>query len=136
MLQTRKLRKKLGMTQSELAEKIGVTFGTVSIWERGLRMPEWATLQKMCELFGVTIEDLIENPEPAEKQNESEKKEQLASDFIEKHEILCLREALTEACGMICQRNKSGNRYSLSAELLNKSALRLMAVMEEQNAGK
>ena len=136
MLQIRKLRKKLGMTQSELAQKIGVTFGTVSIWERGLRMPEWTTLQKMCELFGVTVQDLIENPETEEKQDEAEQKEQLIDAFIEEHETLCLREALAEACGMICQINKTGDRYTLSAELLHQSALGLMTAMEEQNAGK
>lgn len=136
MLQTRKLRKKLGMTQSELAQKIGVTFGTVSIWERGLRMPEWTTLQKMSELFGVTVQELIENPETEEKQDEAEQKEQLTGSFIEEHETLCLREALMEACGLICQRDKTGDRYTLSAELLNQCALRLMTAMEEQNAGK
>ena len=51
----RELRKEKGLNQSELAEAIHTTLGTVSIWERGVREPEKSTLKKLCEFFDVSL---------------------------------------------------------------------------------
>ena len=51
----RELRKEKGLNQTQLAEAIHTTFGTVSIWERGVREPEMSTLKKLCEFFGVSL---------------------------------------------------------------------------------
>ena len=52
----RELRKKNNVTQSQLAEKLGVASVTVSIWERGVRRPEFETLDTIIilTLFIVT----------------------------------------------------------------------------------
>lgn len=55
----KKLRKEKGMKQSELAEAIGVTMYTVSLWERGQRTPENKALKKLAEFFGVSISYLV-----------------------------------------------------------------------------
>ena len=47
----KELRKANGMTQTELAEKMGVTKGTVSTWETDSRKPSFKTLDQLCELF-------------------------------------------------------------------------------------
>ena len=47
----KELRKESGMTQTELAEKMGVTKGTVSTWETNSRTPSFNTLNQLCELF-------------------------------------------------------------------------------------
>ena len=47
----KQLRKEIGMTQTELAEKIGVTKGTVSTWETDSRKPTFGKLIKLCDLF-------------------------------------------------------------------------------------
>lgn len=47
----KQLRKENGMTQTELAEKLNVTKGTVSTWETNRRMPGFDTLEEMCTLF-------------------------------------------------------------------------------------
>lgn len=47
----KELRKASGMTQTELAEKMGVTKGTVSTWETNSRTPSFNTLNQLCELF-------------------------------------------------------------------------------------
>ena len=51
----RELRKEKGLNQSQLAEAIHTTFGTVSIWERGVREPEMSTLKKLCDFFDVSL---------------------------------------------------------------------------------
>ena len=58
------LRKARGMTQEELSESIGVTRQTISKWELDASTPDLDYLCKLCDLFGVTADDLI-RPEKA-----------------------------------------------------------------------
>ena len=53
------LRKKNGLTQSNLAEIIHVSDKTISKWELGLSVPESDILMKLSEYFNVSVEDLI-----------------------------------------------------------------------------
>lgn len=52
------LRKEKGMTQLELAEKIGVTDKAVSKWERDLSCPDINSLPDLAEILGVTVDEL------------------------------------------------------------------------------
>ncbi|MFV0395752.1 MAG: helix-turn-helix domain-containing protein [Coprobacillaceae bacterium] len=52
-------RKELGMTQEELAEKLGITFQAVSKWETGISMPDINMLQSISQLFNISIDELI-----------------------------------------------------------------------------
>lgn len=54
------LRKENGMTQLELAEKIGVTDKAVSKWERDISCPDVSSLPKLAEIFGVTVDELMQ----------------------------------------------------------------------------
>lgn len=54
------LRKEKGMTQLELAELMGVTDKAVSKWERDLSCPDVSTLPKLAELFGVSVDELMQ----------------------------------------------------------------------------
>lgn len=54
-----KLRKERSMTQEQLAEALGVTFASVSKWERGIARPELDLLAEMADLFEVSIDTLI-----------------------------------------------------------------------------
>lgn len=47
----KQLRKEIGMTQTALAETLGVTKGTVSTWETNSRVPSFEALVKMSDLF-------------------------------------------------------------------------------------
>lgn len=51
-------RKKSGLTQKELAEKIGVKNTAVSNWESGNNSIDIETLFSACEIFGVTLNDM------------------------------------------------------------------------------
>ena len=55
----KKLRQEKGILQDTLAEEIGVTKGTVSVWERGIRKPDFDTLEKLASYFGVTLPYLL-----------------------------------------------------------------------------
>lgn len=54
-----KYRKKSGLSQAELAQKIGVKNSTVSSWERGANAPDIETLFGICRLFNVTVADMF-----------------------------------------------------------------------------
>lgn len=54
-----KYRKKRGLTQEELAEKLGVTFQAISKWENAKSAPDIFFLPKMAELFGCHIDELF-----------------------------------------------------------------------------
>ncbi|MCI9577817.1 MAG: helix-turn-helix domain-containing protein [Oscillibacter sp.] len=56
------LRKKAGLSQSEIAEKLFVTRQAVSRWEQGGTVPEIETLQAISKLFNVTINGLLGYP--------------------------------------------------------------------------
>ena len=60
------LRKQHGMTQLELAEKMGVTDKAVSKWERDLSCPDINSLPKLAEILGVSVEDLMQVKKEAE----------------------------------------------------------------------
>ena len=49
------LREKTGMTQTELAEKIGVSKSVVSAYEKGIRNPSHKILELIAKTFGVSI---------------------------------------------------------------------------------
>ena len=53
------LRKEKDLTQSQLGEQLGVSNKTVSRWETGTYMPPVEMLQKLGELYGVSINELL-----------------------------------------------------------------------------
>ncbi|WP_368489274.1 helix-turn-helix domain-containing protein [Clostridium sp. BJN0013] len=55
------LRKKHDMSQSELAEKLGVTQQTISKYENGSREPDTETLKLLSSIFDVSIDYLLGN---------------------------------------------------------------------------
>lgn len=53
------LRYQAGMTQDELAKKLGVSKGSVAMWETNKRIPTTGTLILLADLFGVTTDYLL-----------------------------------------------------------------------------
>lgn len=58
-------RCKIGMTQAEMAERLGVTNKAVSKWETGKSKPTTNTLRKMAALFGLSVDELLQIREGA-----------------------------------------------------------------------
>lgn len=54
-------RKRLGLTQDQLAESLGVTAQAVSKWENDLSCPDISMLPKLAQLFGTTVDALLGN---------------------------------------------------------------------------
>lgn len=61
-------RKKLGLTQNELAEKLMVTSQAVSKWENARGIPDIEMLNKLSEIFNVDIKDIINGEKTLEKE--------------------------------------------------------------------
>lgn len=61
------LRRKHNMTQLDLAEKLNYTDKAISKWERGESIPDVLVLKNIADLFGVTVDYLLqeEHPTPA-----------------------------------------------------------------------
>ena len=66
----KQLREQRGMTQEELANRLGVKYPAVSKWERGMAYPSMNTVIKMAELFQVSM-DVVLGLEPIPGSSES-----------------------------------------------------------------
>ena len=55
----KQLRKKHGYSQVSLAETLGVSKGTVAMWETGKRTPDFETLIKLSDLFDVRTDYIL-----------------------------------------------------------------------------
>lgn len=53
------LRYEHKMTQQDLANKLGVSRGTVNLWESSNRSPKKETCQKICDLFQIDMQYLL-----------------------------------------------------------------------------
>ena len=54
-----KYRKSAGLTQAQLAAKLGYSDKTISKWEREEGVPDIYILKEIADLYGVTVNDLI-----------------------------------------------------------------------------
>ncbi len=52
-------RKRLDLTQTELGEKLNVTAQAVSKWENDISEPDLVTVQRLCKIFGITVDELL-----------------------------------------------------------------------------
>ncbi len=59
-------RKTLGLTQKQLAEKLGVSDKSVSKWERGVCLPDVSLYTELCAALGIGINEFISGEDIAE----------------------------------------------------------------------
>lgn len=57
------LRRQRGLTQAELAAKLGISKSAVSMYERGNREPEFELLEAMADFFHVSVSALLDREE-------------------------------------------------------------------------
>ena len=67
------LRKEKGITQEQLAEKLGVSGRTISRWETGNNMPDISLLVEIAEYFDVSIPEIIKGKRKSEDMKEETK---------------------------------------------------------------
>ena len=56
-------RKKKKLTQAQLAERLNITDRAVSKWETGKSMPDSSILLELCEILGITVNELLSGEE-------------------------------------------------------------------------
>lgn len=62
-----KKRKEQNLTQEQLAERLGISNKTVSKWETGKCMPDYAVVKGLCEELKVTVSELMDGEEAGDK---------------------------------------------------------------------
>ena len=67
-------RKSLGLTQRQLAEKLGKSDKSVSKWERGICLPDVSVYLELCEILGISLNEFLagEDIETANVEKKSE----------------------------------------------------------------
>ena len=68
-------RREAGITQEQLADKLGISAQAVSKWENDLSEPDASTLLSLSKIFGVTVDDLLNGMRAPMVSKEEEKPE-------------------------------------------------------------
>ena len=63
----RSFRKKNDLTQEELADRLGVTYQSISRWENGTALPDAQNVLQISKLFGVTTDYLLNDDYTSDK---------------------------------------------------------------------
>lgn len=97
-------RKELGLTQSELAEKLYVTDRAVSKWENGVCLPDVSNITELCEILNITINDLfsgrVVDMKENEKMLENNLMEMLKEKELKDKQLLSLEIVLGYICSL------------------------------------
>ena len=59
-------RRRAGLLQRQVAEVLGVSLGTVAMWDTGRNKPRADMLPKVAKLYGVTVDELLSGNEEQE----------------------------------------------------------------------
>ena len=78
-------RKKQGLTQAQLAEKLFITDRAVSKWETGRALPDSSIMLELCKILNISVIDLL-NGEDLNMTNNEEKIQQQLMDVIKQKE--------------------------------------------------
>ena len=77
-------RKQKNLTQMQLAEKLGITDKAISKWERGIAMPDTSIMLELCDILGISVNELLSGEKISMENNQ--KNEQLLLDMAKELE--------------------------------------------------
>ena len=86
----RQCRESGGLTQQQLADKLGVTNKAVSKWERGRSMPDVALFEPLCRELGISLSELLAGRR-IEKEERGAVAEQLLAESISSKKLIGLQ---------------------------------------------
>ena len=78
-------RKEKKLTQMQLSEKLGITDKAVSKWERGIAMPDSSIMLELCDILGISVNELLSG-EKISMENNTQQNEQLLLDMAKELE--------------------------------------------------
>ena len=84
-------RKKINITQLQLSEKLGITDKAISKWERGIAMPDTAIMLELCDILGITVNELLTGEKNNMENNETNNEKLLldmAKELEKKNKII------------------------------------------------
>ncbi len=77
-----KLRKKHKLTQVELAHQLGFSDKSISKWEQGDTIPDIETIKKIADLYGVSVDSLLEDKTQEDEIDTKERKRIMTNKII------------------------------------------------------
>ena len=77
-------RKKVNLTQVQLAEKLGITDKAVSKWERGIAMPDTSIMLLLCDILKISVNELLSGEKI--DMDDNQKNEQILLDMAKEIE--------------------------------------------------
>ncbi|MBR5900038.1 MAG: helix-turn-helix transcriptional regulator [Clostridia bacterium] len=79
-------RKKINLTQAQLAEKLSITDKAVSKWERGVAMPDSSIMLELCGILNISVNELL-GGEKISMEKDGEQNERLLVEMAKEIEI-------------------------------------------------
>lgn len=86
----KEIRVKNNLTQKEFADKFGVTYQAVSKWENGKNLPDINILKEMCNLYNVSLDEILNSTEEEKKNIRDNKKFFLFGTIVLVSMICCI----------------------------------------------
>ena len=81
------MRKEKGLTQRELADKLFISDKTVSKWECGNGLPEISLMMPLCEILGITVNELLTGKRLTSSEYQQNAEENIMKLIKEKNEV-------------------------------------------------
>lgn len=78
-------RKSASLTQMQLAEKLGLTDRAISKWETGKSLPDSSVMLQLCDILGITVNDLLSG-EVVSMENYQEKNDEMLIAMLKEKE--------------------------------------------------
>lgn len=94
------VRNQMGLTQKELAEKIGVSDKTVSKWECGKSMPDISYLDALCKALSINMNELISGQRLTETDYSSKAEENIMA-LMKENKRIRKSTVIKNICGII-----------------------------------
>lgn len=127
----RKYRKEKGLTQNEMAKRLGVTAPAVNKWEKGNSLPDTALLSPIARLLDISIDILLSH----EKELTAEESDRLVQKEIEKLKTESVHDVFSWVKEQINQYPSSYYFMLLAAQVLD-SHLQMEDIKDNEEYGK
>ena len=125
----REFRKRLGITQEQLADRLGVSFQSISRWENNTTYPDMEKLPELAQLFDTTVDILLGYGEKEEKKPIAQVQTELLEAFGRDDWEECVRILRMIRYDYVEEMNEEGSSFLRAATM--GEGYKNPAVMEE-----